>query len=202
MGTIVWNFPIWHRKSRKSRLSMALGKFSIFWVQNFHFLSAEFWPVCLGHHCSFWLQNLHFLIAEFLYLSTEFQFLVHNLHFLSVEFWAVYLEQLLSAKFAFYECRILIFWARNLHFLSAEILEGLISLRGFNRSVYTVKPVFKTTWEIGTTLELRTVTSVPRHIQYIATDLRKKTTSEFRTVFHSPLGVPNSQVSLYIIWYL
>ena len=29
-------------------------------------------------------------------------------------------------------------------------------------------------------------------------DLRNKTTSEFRRVFHSPLGVPNSQVSLYI----
>ncbi len=30
-------------------------------------------------------------------------------------------------------------------------------------------------------------------------DLRNKTTSEFRTVFLSPLGVPNSQVSLYLI---
>ena len=30
-------------------------------------------------------------------------------------------------------------------------------------------------------------------------DLRNKTTSEFRTVFHSPLGVPNFQVSLYSI---
>ncbi len=29
-------------------------------------------------------------------------------------------------------------------------------------------------------------------------DLRNKTTSEFRTVFGSPLGVPNSQVPLYI----
>ncbi len=28
-------------------------------------------------------------------------------------------------------------------------------------------------------------------------DLGNKTTSEFRTVFDSPLGVPNSQVSLY-----
>ncbi len=28
-------------------------------------------------------------------------------------------------------------------------------------------------------------------------DLRNKTTSEFRTVFHSPLGVPNSQVPPY-----
>ncbi len=41
-------------------------------------------------------------------------------------------------------------------------------------SLYTVKPVFKTTGEIGTTWELRTVTSVPRHIQYIQTDLRNK----------------------------
>ncbi len=29
---------------------------------------------------------------------------------------------------------------------------------------YTVKPIFKTTWEIGTTWEIRTATSVPRHI--------------------------------------
>ena len=35
------------------------------------------------------------------------------------------------------------------------------------------------------------------HIQYIEIDLTNKTTSEFRTVFHSPLGVPNSQVPLY-----
>ncbi len=68
---------------------------------------------------------------------------------------------------------------------------------------YTVKPVFKTTWEIGTTWELRTVTSytpVPGSNQYIETDLRNKTTSEFRTVFHSPLGVPNnSQLPLYTL---
>ncbi len=30
-------------------------------------------------------------------------------------------------------------------------------------------------------------------------DLRNKTTSEFRTVLDSPFGVPNSQVSLYIV---
>ncbi len=60
----------------------------------------------------------------------------------------------------------------------------------------TAKPVFKTTREIGTTWELRTATPVPRPIQDIETDLRNKTTSEFRTVFHSPLGDPNSQVSL------
>ena len=58
-------------------------------------------------------------------------------------------------------------------------------------SVYTVKPAFKTTWEIGTTWELRTATSVPRPIQYTEMDLENKNTSEFRTVFHSPLGVPN-----------
>ncbi len=61
----------------------------------------------------------------------------------------------------------------------------------------TVKPVFKTTWEIGTTWELRTATSVPRSIHYIEMDLRNKTTSEFRTVIDSLLDVPNSQVSLY-----
>ncbi len=35
--------------------------------------------------------------------------------------------------------------------------------------------------------------------QYIEMDLRNKTTSEFRTVFHSLLGVPIYQVSLHII---
>ncbi len=61
-----------------------------------------------------------------------------------------------------------------------------------------MKSVFKTTWEIGTTWELKTATSVPRPIHYIEMDLRNKTTSEFRTVFDSPLGVPNSQVPLYM----
>ncbi len=60
-----------------------------------------------------------------------------------------------------------------------------------------MKPVFKTTWEIGTAWKLRTATSVPRPIQYIEMDLRNKTTPEFRTPFDSPLGVPNSQVPLY-----
>ncbi len=41
-------------------------------------------------------------------------------------------------------------------------------------------------------------TPVPRPIQDIETDLRNKTTSAFRTVFHSPLGVPDSQVPLYM----
>ncbi len=66
------------------------------------------------------------------------------------------------------------------------------------REIYTVKPVFKTTWDKGTTWDLRTATSVPMPIQYIEMELANKTTSEFRTFFHSPLGVPNSQVSLYI----
>ncbi len=56
----------------------------------------------------------------------------------------------------------------------------------------TVKPAIKTTWEIGTPWELRTATSVPSCIHYVEMDLRNKTTSEFRTVFDSPLGVPNS----------
>ncbi len=61
----------------------------------------------------------------------------------------------------------------------------------------TVKPVFKTTLEIGTAWELRTATWVPGSIHYIEMDLRNTTTSEFRAVFDSPLGVPNSQVPLY-----
>ncbi len=65
--------------------------------------------------------------------------------------------------------------------------------------LFTVKPVFNTTWEIGTTWELRPATSVARPIQHIKIDLRNKTTSELRTVFDSLLGVPNSQVPLYFI---
>ncbi len=38
-------------------------------------------------------------------------------------------------------------------------------------------------------------------MQYVEMDLRNKTTPEFRTVFLSPLGVPNSQVSLYIAFH-
>ncbi len=33
------------------------------------------------------------------------------------------------------------------------------------------------------------------------TDLGNKTTSEFRTIFHSPLGLPNSEVPLYYVEY-
>ena len=39
-------------------------------------------------------------------------------------------------------------------------------------------------------------------IHYIEMDLRNKTTSDFMTVFDSPLGVPNSQVPLYFISFL
>ncbi len=58
---------------------------------------------------------------------------------------------------------------------------------------------FKATWEIGTTWELRAATSVPRPIQYTEMDMKNKTTSELRTVFHSPVSVPNSQVPLYAV---
>ncbi len=61
----------------------------------------------------------------------------------------------------------------------------------------TLKPVFKITWEIGTSGQLRTATSVRSHIQYVEMDLRNKSTSECRIPFLSPLGVPNYQVSLY-----
>ncbi len=64
---------------------------------------------------------------------------------------------------------------------------------------YTVKPVIKTTWEIGTPWELRTAASVRSRIQSVEMDLRNKTTSEFSTLFLNPLGVPNSQVSLSLI---
>ncbi len=62
----------------------------------------------------------------------------------------------------------------------------------------TVKPIFKTTWEIETTWELTTATSVPRYIHYVEMDLRNKATSEIRTVSDCPLGVPNSQLPLYM----
>ncbi len=64
--------------------------------------------------------------------------------------------------------------------------------------LYTVEPIFMTTWEIGTTWELSTATPVPRPTQCTEMDLKNKTTSELRTAFHSPLGVPNSQVPLYV----
>ncbi len=51
---------------------------------------------------------------------------------------------------------------------------------------------------MGTTWELRAVTSVTMSTQYIETDLKNKTTSEFKTVSDNPLGVPNSQVPLYL----
>ncbi len=53
-------------------------------------------------------------------------------------------------------------------------------------------------WPLTDNNIIRTATSVPiyRSIHYIEMDLRNKTTSEFRTVFDSPLGVPNSQVIL------
>ncbi len=39
----------------------------------------------------------------------------------------------------------------------------------------------------------------PSRMQYVEIDLRTKTTSEFRAVVLSPLGVPKSQVSLYLV---
>ncbi len=45
---------------------------------------------------------------------------------------------------------------------------------------------------------LRTPTPVARPILYTEMDLRNRTTSELRTVFHSSLGVPTSQVPLYV----
>ena len=64
----------------------------------------------------------------------------------------------------------------------------------------TVKPVFKTIWEIGTTWELRTATSIPRSIlnHYTEMDLKNKTTPEFKTVCGSPLSVPTSEIPLYL----
>ncbi len=67
----------------------------------------------------------------------------------------------------------------------AKLLQNRENGYWFFRS-YTVKPIFKTTWEIGTTWELRAATPAPRLIQYTEMDLRNKTTSEFRTVFTVP----------------
>ncbi len=77
-------------------------------------------------------------------------------------------------------------------------LYGFVFLPVLQPYIDTVKPVIKTTWEIGTPWELNTATSVPRFIHYVEMDLRNKTTSEFRAVFDSPLDVPNSQVPLYM----
>ncbi len=84
-----------------------------------------------------------------------------------------------------------------LAYLSLLLLEPILLLEQPNQCLCTVKPVFKTTWEIKTTWELRTATSVPRSIHHTEMGLRNKTSSEFRTVLYSPLGVPNSQVPLY-----
>ncbi len=52
---------------------------------------------------------------------------------------------------------------------------------------------------MGTPWELRTATSVPRFIQYVEMNLRNKTNLGIQDSFDSPLGVPNSQVSLLVI---
>ncbi len=98
-------------------------------------------------------------------------------------------------------------WAILLHILfshaslissmTADILDMQFSCWLHLQISCTVKPVFKTTWEVWTVWELRTAASVSSSIQSIEKDPRNKTTSEFRTVFDSPFGVPYSQVSLY-----
>ncbi len=62
-----------------------------------------------------------------------------------------------------------------------------------NHVTYTLtSPPFTTTWDIRTAWQLRKLycTSLPSPIQFMVTDLGYKTTSEFRTVFHRPLGCP------------
>ncbi len=74
---IARNYLIWHGKLRKGQLNV-IGEIFLFWaqnfqfwsMQNFNFLSVEFWAVCLEHHCSFWVQTLHFLIVEFCKISS------------------------------------------------------------------------------------------------------------------------------------
>ena len=100
--------------------------------------------------------------------------------------------ELPMANYAAYTCL-----EPELFFLFADFIIRYLVAK-IHAFIYTVKPIFKTTWAIGTAWGLRTAVSVPRSIQYIEMALRNKTTSEFRTVFDSPLGVPNSQVLLYI----
>ncbi len=83
----------------------------------------------------------------------------------------------------------------SLYYSPPSMSKPGVRLRAFYTVDYiclrsTVKPVFKTSWEIGTTWELRAATSV------IEMDMGNKTTSEFRTVLDSPLGITNSQVSI------
>ena len=63
----------------------------------------------------------------------------------------------------------------------------------------TVKPVIKTTLEIGTPWELRTATSALEVYSVHRNGPEKKTNSEFRTILGSPSGVPNFQVPLYMV---
>ncbi len=75
------------------------------------------------------------------------------------------------------------------------MLDGLLVI---DRNVQgTVKPVFKTTCEIGTTWILGPDTLISSPIHHMEIDLGNKTTSEFRTAFHRPSCGPNSQAPLY-----
>ncbi len=95
------NCTIWGGKAQRSRLSMALGKFSFFSSVQFPFSKST----TLGSLCR---ASLQFLSAKLHFLGREFQFLAQNLHFLRVEFWAVYLEKFL--------CKICIFCVQSFDF--------------------------------------------------------------------------------------
>ncbi len=85
---------------------------SISWVQNFHFLSAEFWavsPVYECKNCIFWAKNFYFGVQKFSFFSDSrilgsvFSFWVQNLHFLSSEILFLSAEfRFLSAEFWFF----------------------------------------------------------------------------------------------------
>ncbi len=92
---------------------MALEKFSIFRVHNFHFLSAEF-PF---FECRF-LGGLYRAPLQFLH--TKFAFSEHRIIFSECRILGGVLKQFWSAKFAFLECRISICLVQNFDLFSME----------------------------------------------------------------------------------
>ncbi len=105
-----------HRKSQKSRLFMALGKFPFserrisIWAQNFHFLRAEF-PFSESRIFQGGLVRslLQFLSAKFAFPEHRISIFEHRISIFSLEF-------------TFSECRMLDGLVRSpLSFLSAKL---------------------------------------------------------------------------------
>ena len=139
-----------------------------------------------------------FYIGEWLVLCLATFFTTFVSHMVSPN--TTYLSTIHPILFhRFFTQEMILIWKKIvwIGYLSLSISDCILVCLLLYQFINTVKPVIKTTWEIGTPWKLRTATSGPRFIHYVAMDMRNKTTSEFRTSFDSPLGVPNSQVPLY-----